>query len=262
MTRNTHPLQVQPEPNGLASVLADMKPVAIFRFSFSEGPGYFAECLDRVGRPWRLISVDADARIPSPGEVHDYAGICLMGGPMSVNDHLPWIPEVVAVIREAFVHEIPMIGHCLGGQLISKALGARVRLNPVKEIGWSRLFPARSAEAKTWLGNFSDAPFTVFQWHGETFDLPMQARLIATNDHCKHQIYTLGPHLAMQCHIEMTSEMISGWCTQWAAELAQKSDSVQEPSDILRQMSGQLPELRRLADTLYSHWIGQLSQHA
>lgn len=235
-----------------------MKPVAIFRYSFSEGPGYFADCLDRAGRPWKLIAVDVDEPIPSPGAVHDYAGVCLMGGSMSVNDDLPWISEMLSFIREAFIHEIPMIGHCLGGQLISKALGARVRLNSVKEIGWSRLCPARTAEAKTWLGDFVGAPFTVFQWHGETFDLPMQARLIATNGFCKNQIYTLGPHLAMQCHIEMTAEMVSNWCTQWAAELVKESDSVQEPADIVQQMVVRLPELRKLADTLYSSWIKQL----
>ena len=235
-----------------------MKPVAIFRFSPEEGPGYFAEFLDAKAIPWELIKVDLGDSVPLAAD--DYAGICLMGGPMSVNDRLPWLPKVVSIVRDAFVKDVPMIGHCLGGQLISKGLGGLVRANSVKEIGWSRLFPACMPEAKKWLGSLAEEPFIVFQWHGETFDIPMHANLIATNKFCRNQMVALGPHFAMQCHIEMTPEMIASWCAQWEAEQTRVSETVQASIEILSEVHMYLPKLRQLADSIYSTWIKGLMQ--
>ena len=111
-----------------------MKPVAIFRHSVTEGPGYFATYLDTHGIPWKLVKVDAGDSIPEG--VQAFSGLCLMGGPMSVNDDLPWIPRVLDLIRGAGRADVPLVGHCLGGQLIAKALGGDGSRNPVKEIGW------------------------------------------------------------------------------------------------------------------------------
>ncbi|MDE2585824.1 MAG: type 1 glutamine amidotransferase, partial [Betaproteobacteria bacterium] len=111
-----------------------MRPVAIFRHSPTEGPGYFATFLDTHRVPWELIPIDAGA--PVPAAVDGYAGLCFMGGPMSVNDPLPWIAPIGALIRDAIAKDIPVLGHCLGGQLIVQALGGTVTRNPVKEIGW------------------------------------------------------------------------------------------------------------------------------
>ena len=235
-----------------------MKPVGIFQFAVRQGPGYFTQFLDQRGVPWELIRIDAGA--PMPQDASGYSGICLMGGPMSVNDPLPWIPKVLGMVREAFVQDIPMIGHCLGGQLISKGLGGRVRANPVKEIGWAELFAEQSAQAKAWLGHFVDAPFTVFQWHGETFDIPMQANLLAANRFCTNQIVSLGPHLAMQCHIEMTQSLIESWCEEWHADHYQPGASVQHPAEILGQLADNLPKLHKFADTVYGHWLSSVIQ--
>jgi GMP synthase-like glutamine amidotransferase len=117
-----------------------MKPIAIFRHSPGEGPGYFATFLDRHSLPWRCSrSMRAIFRPPSPDE---FSGLCFMGGPMSVNDDLPWIPATLALIRAADAAGIPVIGHCLGGQLMAKALGGSVGRNPVKEIGWGGSIPS------------------------------------------------------------------------------------------------------------------------
>ncbi len=235
-----------------------MKPVAIFRFSSSEGPGYFAEFLDGHGLPWDLIRIDAGDDLPK--SINGYSGLCLMGGSMSVNDPLPWIPCVLQLIRSAYANDVPIIGHCLGGQLMSKALGERVCPNRVKELGWSALTPIPSDVTKKWLGLAADGALTVFQWHGETFELPKQAHLIATNSYCTNQIFALGPHLGMQCHIEMTPEMIKSWCEQWDDEKVKPSSTVQTPAEMIAQTALRLPQLRLLADNLYGNWIRPLLQ--
>jgi GMP synthase-like glutamine amidotransferase len=127
-----------------------MQPVAIFRHSPTEGPGYFAIFLEQQGIPWQLIAIDEGAPVPATAE--GYAGLCFMGGPMSVNDPLPWVEPVCELIRDAVAKDVPVIGHCLGGQLMSKALGGEVTKNPVKEIGWSKAGGEDNPVARHWLG--------------------------------------------------------------------------------------------------------------
>ncbi|MBS1160350.1 MAG: type 1 glutamine amidotransferase [Proteobacteria bacterium] len=185
-----------------------------------------------------------------------------MGGPMSVNDPLPWIESVCALIRDAVARNIPVIGHCLGGQLISKALGGVVSRNPVKEIGWSKASGEDYDIARHWLGRFAGQPATVFQWHGETFSIPPGATRILANAHCANQMFVRGPHLGMQCHVEMTPEMIATWCGQWADEAIAAADqpSVQMPAAMQGDIGQRLPIMRQLSDQLYSVWIKGLAR--
>src|SRR5215471_17613303 len=111
-----------------------MRPVAIFRHYVTEGPGYFATYLERSGLPWELVKLDEGRTVPTTPDA--FSGLVFMGGPMSVNDDLPWIPPVLNLIRSAVARGVPVLGHCLGGQLMSKALGGEVTRAPVKEIGW------------------------------------------------------------------------------------------------------------------------------
>jgi len=112
-----------------------MKPIAIFRHATADGPAYLATFLAQEKLPYHEIRIDLGE--PVPEHADGFAGIALMGGPMSVNDPLPWIPGSLALIRDAVEHDIPLIGHCLGGQLISKALSGSITRNPNgKEIGW------------------------------------------------------------------------------------------------------------------------------
>ncbi len=237
-----------------------MKPVAIFRHSPTEGPGYFAIFLEHHGIPWRLIAIDENEAIP--GNAADFSGLCFMGGPMSVNDPLPWIEPICALIRDAVEQGIPVIGHCLGGQLMSKALGGQVTKNPVKEIGWSEGFAETNEVARHWLGNFASQTGTIFQWHGETFSLPPGASRLLANGYCANQMFALGPHLGMQCHVEMTPEMIATWCEQWADEAIAAADqaSVQTPEGMQAMIGDALPAMRRLSDQLYSVWITGLKR--
>jgi GMP synthase-like glutamine amidotransferase len=232
-----------------------MLPVAIFRHSPTEGPGYFAIFLEQHGIPWRLIAIDEGAAVPAAADA--YAGLCFMGGPMSVNDPLPWIEPVCTLIRDAVAKDIPVIGHCLGGQLMSKALGGRVTTNQVKEIGWGEAVGEDDSVAERWLGRFAGRSGTVFQWHGETFSIPPGASRLFANAYCANQMYALGPHLGMQCHVEMTPEMIATWCSQWADEAAAVTDqaSVQTPEAMLDGIAERLPVMRQLSEQLYSEWI-------
>ncbi len=232
-----------------------MLPVAIFRHSPTEGPGYFAIFLESHGIPWRLIAVDEGETIPDT--VDGFSGLCFMGGPMSVNDPLPWIEPLCTLIRQAVERDVPVIGHCLGGQLISKALGGAVTKNPGKEIGWGEAWAEDGGIARYWLGELAGRAGTVFQWHGETFSIPPGATRLFASAHCANQMFVRGPHLGMQCHVEMTPEMIATWCGQWAGEAAAAADhpGVQQPPEMLAGIAARLPAMRRLSDQLYSVWI-------
>lgn len=236
-----------------------MRPVAIFRHTPTEGPGYFATFLERHGIAWELIPVDAGAPIPASPEA--YAGLCFMGGPMSVNDPLPWIEKTCALIRNAVAAGIPVLGHCLGGQLMAKALGGRVTPNPVKEIGWGAARIEAGEIPGHWF-NGLQGEVTVFQWHGETFSLPPQAVRLLTNDFCANQMFALGPHLAMQCHVEMTPELVAAWCPDWETETAGAVEraAIQPRETILAEVAERLPVMRMAADQLYSVWIGGLKR--
>lgn len=197
-----------------------------------------------------------------PVTVDGFSGLCFMGGPMSVNDPLPWIAPVCALIRDAVGKNVPVIGHCLGGQLMSKALGGEVNKNPVKEIGWGTANATDSAIARHWLGDFAEKTATVFQWHGETFSIPVSATRLLASSHCNNQMFALGPHLGMQCHVEMTPEMIATWCSQWADEAIAAADhaSVQLPETMQADISRHLPTMRQLSEQLYSVWIKGLQR--
>lgn len=237
-----------------------MKPVAIFRFARTEGPGYFATYLSGRGVPWQVVPVDAGAEVPDDPRV--FSGIALMGGPMSVNDDLPWIAPVLSLIRAAAGVDVPVVGHCLGGQILAKAMGGVVTRNPVKEIGWGRVDLLDVAEARRWFGDGLTS-FDSFHWHGETFSVPPGAVRLAASPHCANQAFALGPHLGMQCHVEMTPELIHAWCRDWekeVARLAERVPSVQTPAEMTERVEEKTHALNAIADRVYARWLCGLSR--
>ena len=234
-----------------------MKPVAIFRHHPTEGPGYFATYLSRCGRPWQLIRIDAGEPVPS--DPSSFGGIALMGGPMSVNDPLPWIAPITELIRSCVSADVPVIGHCLGGQLMAKAMGGNVTRHHCKEIGWGEVRAAESVVARRWFG--AEGRFEVFHWHGDTFSLPAGATHLLASDFCENQAFALGKHIGMQCHIEMTCELIESWCVSGADEIAASSgQAVQRPEEIQRDLAGRLSRLHGIADHVYAHWVAGLAR--
>jgi GMP synthase-like glutamine amidotransferase len=205
--------------------------------------------------------VAIDAGEAPPADARRASGLVFMGGPMSVNDaDIPWIAPVLELIRHASRNDIPLLGHCLGGQLISKALGGEVRRNPVKEIGWGEVQVCDNAVARQWLGDVTR--FTSFHWHGETFSIPPGATRILEGPFCANQAYALGKHFGMQCHVEMTPELISAWLKTGRAEMeeAAGSPAVQPADEIERDLGPRLEALRAVADRIYDRWSAGLSR--
>ncbi len=237
-----------------------MKPVAIFRHLITEGPGYFATYLERHAVPWVLVRIDAGDAVPDDPTA--YSGLAFMGGPMSANDDFPWIREALALVRTAAAADVPVIGHCLGGQLMAKALGGVVTRNPVKEIGWGKVRVVESDEARRWLDG-SAAVFDVFHWHGETFSIPPGATRILESAACANQAFAFGKHFGMQCHVEMTPELIGDWCRDWGKEvgrLAARVPSVQTPEEMMAHLDGRVAALHAVADRIYGEWIRGLAR--
>ena len=236
-----------------------MNPVVIFRFSQTEGPGYLGEFLASRGIPLAHVNVDAGDAVPAT--INGYAGLVLMGGPMSVNDDLPWIESVLHLVRDAVKCDVPVLGHCLGGQLMSKALGGTITRNPVKEIGWGTVTKIGDKTAADWLGKLP-ASFEVFQWHGETFSIPPGAQHLLSNAYCANQAFLVNDrHLGLQCHVEMTASMIRAWCEIGGREIAeaQSSPAVQAAASMQENMTPRLDRLNRVADVLYNRWIEGLA---
>ena len=235
-----------------------MKAVAIFRASSTEGPGYFASYLERRSIPWQLVKLDAGESVPR--DARRFSGLVFMGGPMSVNDELAWIQPALELARDAVRKDVPLLGHCLGGQLIAKALGGAVRANPVKEIGWGEVRVADNEVAREWLGDLQ--AFESFHWHGETFSIPPGATRVMQNAHCENQGFALGRHFGMQCHVEMTEELINTWLATGADEIASSraSPAVQAPAEITREMQPRLAALNDVANRIYDRWTEGLSR--
>lgn len=144
--------------------------------------------------------------------------IIVMGGPMSVNDEstLSWLRPEKQFVREAVEKGVPVLGICLGAQLIACALGARVYPNTLKEIGW---FPVKAMSTDPNSFQFPEQ-CTVFHWHGETFDLPSGAVRLAKSAACENQAFQIGAHvIGLQFHLETTPESARSILDNCSAEL-------------------------------------------
>ena len=186
--------------------------VLVFRHSPSETLGYIADALAEHGIDYQYSDLYAFPEQEFP--VTEADALILMGGAMSVNDGLPYLGREIAHIREFISRGRPVLGVCLGAQLIAKALGASVRKNPVKEIGWEPIRWNPAAGSDPIFAGLS-GPLTVFHWHGETFDLPGGAELLASSEGCRNQAFRAGDRVyGLQFHLEVTPEMIAQWCRE------------------------------------------------
>ncbi|WP_455208481.1 type 1 glutamine amidotransferase [Kaarinaea lacus] len=232
-----------------------MKPIAIFRHLECEGPGYFADFLDQHQLPHTLIRIDQNDSVPS--SINAFSALVFMGGPMSVNDDLEWIAQEISLIQQAANIDMPLLGHCLGGQLIAKALGGTITKNPVKEIGWHSVTKQPNPVSDDWLASLPDN-FEVFHWHGETFSLPDGASTLLSSQYCTNQAFAVGNTLALQCHVEMTTPMVKQWVAEYADELSTPSESLQSGELILENLEKKIKPLKSIADKIYQRWIRAL----
>ena len=182
--------------------------VLAFRHVAFESLGRIADSLDEHKIAYEYVDLYCGG---APPDIASADGLIFMGGPMSANDDLLYIRQELEIIGEAAARGLPMLGVCLGSQLIAKALGARVYENAAPEIGWR---PVRwtAAAARDRLHRGLSAPETVFHWHGETFDLPPGGELLASSEVCRNQAYRVGGNIfGLQYHLEVTPEMLEDW---------------------------------------------------
>lgn len=186
--------------------------VVAFRHVPFEGLGLIQPALEDRGISIEFADLYRDgAALPETGSA---AGLIFMGGPMSANDDLAYLRQELECIRQAVDRGQPVLGICLGAQLLAKALGAKVYKNPAKEIGWFEVQLTNAGRQDALLSGL-DSPETVFHWHGETFDLPDGAAWLAYSEHCRHQAFRVESNTyGLQFHLEVTPEMIADWCRQ------------------------------------------------
>lgn len=176
-----------------------------------EGPGYIGDLFAADG--WAIETVELSGAAVFPRSLEGIGGVVILGGPMNVYEEeaYPFLKDEESFIRRALIDEVPILGICLGAQLLAKTCGARITRSPQKEIGWSTVTKTSyGMEDSLFRGN--PQRMTVFQWHGDTFGLPDEGVLLAKGRVCKNQAFRVGHNAyGLQFHIESTPEMIEVW---------------------------------------------------
>jgi len=238
-----------------------MKPVLVLQHLSSDGPAYLAHWMRRNGVPFEVRNTDAGQAYPDHTEA--FSALAILGGEMSANDPVPSLRRAEVLILDAMARGRPVIGHCLGGQLMARALGVRVGPSLAPEVGWHAMTLHDHQGARDWFGD--EAPAVVFQWHEEAFELPPGATRLAGSAACTHQAFALGPHLAMQFHVEVDAEKLQRWSlldSDAYRSLQQRHDTVHSGAAMREAMARCLPRQQALADRVYARWLSGVAERA
>jgi GMP synthase (glutamine-hydrolysing) len=195
-------------------------------------------------------------------EVARYNGLVVLGGPMNVDDHErhPHLALEVDLIRQAIEQGLPVLGICLGAQLIAKALGAPVHANGGKEIGWCEVSATVAAQDDPLFRDFGPVE-KIFQWHSDTFELPVGAVPLATSQTCYWQAFRYGATVyGFQFHLEVDEPLIERWLTvpQHCAELTEGGGQV-DPMVIRRETPLYIHRSRSLSAQVFGRFIDLFS---
>lgn len=235
-----------------------MKPVRIFRHVACEGPGYLGTFLNRHNIPYKIICIDEGITVPK--ELDDISGLIFMGGSMNVTDPLKWISEEKELIRNAIDKNIPVMGICLGAQLMAAALDAEVTHDPHMEIGWHQVKADINNADNKWIKELPNN-VTPFHWHADTFSIPNDATVLLHSKCRMNQAFTIKNSIALQFHLEMTTEMIKEWVRLFKSDLESGQPCVQNSHDILLNLEQRIAALHQYADIFYERWIKGLSDN-
>ena len=210
-----------------------------------EGPGVFRSSLEQRGYE---VCQQLVPEKGLPAELGDF--LLVMGGPMSVNDPEPWITEELVFIQAALSKNIPVVGVCLGSQLLTRALGTSVTPSENFEIGMVPIILSEDGQNDS---VFKPMPriFDVFQWHGEGFELPKKTVLLATSERYPVQAYRYGTKVyALLFHLELEEEGVQMLCQECPEDVARSGIS---PDSILSTAHLAFPQLHACADRLIAH---------
>lgn len=232
-----------------------MKTLLALRHVAFEDLGAFAPALEARGYAIEYLEPGLQplsARDPQAPDL-----LVILGGPISVYENAlyPFLNGEIDFIRDRLQAGKPTLGICLGAQLIACALGARVYPGPAVEIGWTPL-SLTDAGAQSPVRHLDAALTDMLHWHGDTFDLPPGAELLASTPACRHQIYRRGPEcLAFQCHPEADGDRIESWLVGHACELGKHRIDI----PALREQSrARAAALRRQGRLCLEEWLDGL----
>ena len=177
-----------------------------------------------------------------------------MGGPGDVNEPTGWMKHELDLIRHAADRGIPLLGICLGAQLISEALGGSVMPGATLEVGWHLVEQVADSSAQEW---FTGLPsrFEVFQWHAHTFSIPPGAAALLRGRCAENQAFAINNILAMQFHLEVTPESIKELTLRYRSDVENVSDCVQSATAITADLDARTSRPYEIADIVFGRWV-------
>jgi len=232
-----------------------VKPKAlILQNAEGEGPGIFEECLKERGWKWKIIYLYLEEKVPIDWSTSSL--LVVMGGPMNVyeEDTYPFLKEETQIIRAALDNDLPVMGFCLGAQLMAKALGARVVKGHTKEIGWYPVQLTKQGQRDPLLSSFPKQ-VTVFQLHEDTFNVPAGAVRLFGSENYLNQAMRIGDmSYGFQFHFEITKDMIEQWIRNSGKENDEMGDNA-KADIIIEDAQRYLPNLHILAKSFFDNYL-------
>jgi GMP synthase (glutamine-hydrolysing) len=238
-----------------------MRKILVFQHVAAEPLGHLDALLRDVGVRIRYVNFGREPH--AQPDVRRYDGLVVLGGPMNVDqaDQLPHLRYEMSAIHEAVESGRPMLGICLGAQLLAAATGGVVHPNPVPEIGWYRLHTRPDAHDDRLFRHFERHPQYVFQWHAYTFAPPPGATPLAWTRNCRNQAYRLGDHAwGLQFHLEADAALIERWlATPGGRSEIERHWDARRIARIRAATRTHLPTARTLSDRVFGEFIGLFS---